>query len=208
MFETFVEHKAHVKAAIEAGLEPPRLPDYLGKCFMQIAHRLGTRGNFSGYTYLDEMRSDGIENCIIAANNFDPDKGENPFAYFTQITWFAFLRRIDKEKKHSYIKYKTMQNMNLNGLNIDGEIDDFRGNSQSVDNDFMDVIVSDFEAKKKRKDIKYQAAKKKKGVETFFEDDPVAEAPVDFLEDDNVLDDETLAKLDFARIHPDKQYRG
>lgn len=176
MFDTFVEHKANVKAAEAEGREPPRLPNYLGDCFMQIAERLGRRGNFSSYTYLDEMKSDGIENCIIAANNFDPQKGENPFAYFTQITWFAFLRRIEKEKKHSYIKYKTLQNMNLNGLNINGEIEDTHGITTSVDNEFMDVIVSDFEEKKRKRDVKYQTNKKKKGIENFFDSDPEIEA--------------------------------
>ena len=168
MLETFIEHKAKVATAKAEGKEAPRLPNYLGLCFMQIADRLGTRGNFSGYTYLDEMKADGIENCIIAANNFDPSKGENPFAYFTQIIWFAFLRRIDKEKKHSYIRAKSMQMMNIGTMGADGEYDDAKMTA-STENEFMDVIVSDFEEKKRKKDVKYQATKKKKGIENFFE---------------------------------------
>jgi len=203
MFETFVEHKAKVQAALDAGKEPPRLPDYLGRCFMQIADRLGTKGNFSGYTYLDEMKSDGIENCIIAANNFDPSKGENPFAYFTQIIWFAFLRRIEKEKKHSYIRAKSLQIMNLDSIGADGETDDAKMATAS-DNEFMNVIVSDFEEKKRKKDIKYQATKKKKGLENFFGTED--EVPIALeTKKESVLDDSTLAKLNFSRVHPERQ---
>jgi len=87
---------------------PPPIPDYAGECFLKIAERLSHRPNFINYAFREEMVSDGIENCVMYASNFNPEKSTNPFAYFTQIIYYAFLRRIEKEKKQLYIKYKTM----------------------------------------------------------------------------------------------------
>jgi len=89
--------------------ELPVIPDYAGECFLKIAERLSHRPNFINYAFREEMVSDGIENCVMYAGNFNPEKSRNPFAYFTQIIYFAFLRRIEKEKKQLYIKYKTME---------------------------------------------------------------------------------------------------
>lgn len=95
-------------------LSPPKIPEYIGECVLLISQRLANRPNFSGYTYKEEMISDGIENCFLyALNNFDPEKTKNPFAYFTQIIKFAFIRRIDKEKKQQYIKLKNVENYDL-----------------------------------------------------------------------------------------------
>ena len=89
--------------------ELPIIPDYAGECFLKIPERLSHRPNFINYAFREEMVSDGIENCVMYASNFNPEKSTNPFAYFTQIIYFAFLRRIEKEKKQLYIKYKTME---------------------------------------------------------------------------------------------------
>jgi|TARA_B110000438_G_C15631222_1_gene571091 hypothetical protein len=89
-------------------IRKPIIPDYAGECFLKIAERLSHRPNFINYAFREEMVSDGIENCVMYASNFNPEKSSNPFAYFTQITYYAFLRRIEKEKKQLYIKYKTM----------------------------------------------------------------------------------------------------
>ena len=91
------------------GKEHPIVPNYIGECFMKIAEGLSHKPNFIGYTYRDEMVADGIENCIMYFRNFDPDKSINPFAYFTQIIYYAFLRRIAKEKKQLYVKYKSTE---------------------------------------------------------------------------------------------------
>ena len=93
--------------------ERPMLPDYAGECFLKIAERLSHRPNFINYAFREEMVSDGIENCVMYAGNFNPEKSTNPFAYFTQIIYFAFLRRIEKEKKQLYIKYKTMDEFSM-----------------------------------------------------------------------------------------------
>ena len=90
-------------------IQKPIIPDYAGECFLKIAERLSHRPNFINYAFREEMVSDGIENSVMYASNFNPEKSTNPFAYFTQIIYFAFLRRIEKEKKQLYIKYKTME---------------------------------------------------------------------------------------------------
>jgi len=73
---------------------------------LMIATRLSNKPNFASYTFRDDMISDAIENCILYMHNFDPKKSQNPFAYFTQIIHYAFIRRIEREKKYSYTKYK------------------------------------------------------------------------------------------------------
>jgi len=84
----------------------PPIPRYIGDCFLKIATNLSRAPNFAQYSYKDEMIMDGVENALMYFRNFDPKKSENPFSYFTQIVWYAFVRRIEKEKKQSYIKYK------------------------------------------------------------------------------------------------------
>ena len=101
--------KEQCKDAEEAGDETPRISDYIGECFLKIANGLSYRPNFINYTYRSEMVSDGIENCLQYIHNFDPEKSKNPFAYFTQIIYYAFLRRIQKEKKQTHIKNKMIE---------------------------------------------------------------------------------------------------
>ena len=102
------EYREQYLIAKDNDIEPPPIPDYAGECFLKIAEKLSHRPNFINYAFREEMVSDGIENCVMYASNFDHEKSSNPFAYFTQITYYAFLRRIEKEKKQLYIKYKTM----------------------------------------------------------------------------------------------------
>ena len=101
-----IEYQADIVKCKEEGKSKPYVTDYIAMCFLQIAQRLSYRPNFINYTYKDDMISDGLENCLAYMHNFNPDKSKNPFAYFTQIIYYAFLRRIQKEKKQQYIKYK------------------------------------------------------------------------------------------------------
>ena len=101
-----VEWKEKCKDADEEGDPTPPLTNYIGECFLKIATHLSYRPNFINYSYRDEMISDGIQNCLQYAYNFDPEKSKNPFAYFTQIIYYAFLRRITAEKKQVHIKIK------------------------------------------------------------------------------------------------------
>lgn len=88
-----------------------RVPEYIGKCILDIATRFASRPNFYAYSYKEELISDGIENCLQYLTNFDPAKSNNAFAYYTQICYFAFIRRIAREKKQSYIKHRLIQDM-------------------------------------------------------------------------------------------------
>ena len=102
MYAAFVEYRKAVDEAKEQELpkkEWPPIPKYIGKCFLDIAEHLSMRPNFSNYIYRQDMVSDAIENCCIYAHNFDPEKSKNPFSYFTQVCWYAFIRRIGKEKR-------------------------------------------------------------------------------------------------------------
>ena len=104
-----VEYKAMVRRAVEKGEPKPRITNYLGECFLKIATHLSYKPNFVNYMFKDDMICDGIENCVQYINNFDPEKSSNPFAYFTQIIHYAFLRRIQKEKKQLEIKTKIIE---------------------------------------------------------------------------------------------------
>jgi len=91
--------------------EIPKVPDYVAQCFLRIAEGLSHKSNFSRYTYREEMVMDAVENCLKAIGNYNLEAATrtgkpNAFAYFTQITWYAFLRRIAKEKKQQDIKMK------------------------------------------------------------------------------------------------------
>jgi hypothetical protein len=101
-YAAFVEYRAKIDEAKEQGLtrkEWPPIPRYIGQCFLDIAEHLSMRPNFSNYMYRQDMVCDAVENCVIYAHNFDPQKSKNPFSYFTQVCWYAFIRRIGKEKR-------------------------------------------------------------------------------------------------------------
>ena len=118
------KYKKEVKEAQEQGLPKPIVSNYIGECILKIANHLSYKPNFINYSYRDDMILDGIENCIQYIDNFDPDKSNNPFAYFTQIIYYAFLRRIAKEKKQAYIKGKLIQDMPFEAFELQDQDDD------------------------------------------------------------------------------------
>ena len=109
-------YKKRCKEASKAGKQKPPVDDYLGSCFLKIANHLSYRPNFINYTFRDDMISDGIENCLQYLDNFNPAKSSNPFAYFTQIIYYAFIRRIQKEKKQTIIKQKLILDNNYDDM--------------------------------------------------------------------------------------------
>lgn len=114
-FKEMVSWKKKVKKAESMGRKIPPVTDYIGTCFMEIAENLIRRPNFSNYPFKEDMVGDAIENCLMYCYNFDPEKSENPFAYFTQIIYFAFLRKIQKEKKQNFLKYKYLHHLDTKG---------------------------------------------------------------------------------------------
>ncbi len=109
LLEALIVYREKVAIAEEKNLPKPRITNYLGSCFLKIATHLSYKPNFVNYMFRDDMISDGIENCVQYIHNFDPEKSRNPFAYFTQIIHYAFLRRIQKEKKQLDIKNKIIE---------------------------------------------------------------------------------------------------
>jgi hypothetical protein len=165
MYEAFVRWKLKIKDAKEAELEEPRVPEYIGKCIQLIAINLAKAPNFSGYSYKDEMISDGIENCLTYIKNFDPEKSTNPFGYFTQIIYYAFLRRIQKEKKQVYTKHKLLINdMTFNNLVTSGSSEHFDGVKLTYDPEKMAALEELFETKKPSA-LKKKATKLEKALE-------------------------------------------
>ena len=98
-YAAFVEFRKACDEATEKGEPRPIVPRYIGKCFLDIAEHLSMRPNFSNYMYRQDMVMDAVENCVVYCHRFDPEKSKNPFSYFTQVCWYAFLRRIGKEKR-------------------------------------------------------------------------------------------------------------
>jgi len=109
LLEAMVVYRKKVAIAKEKGTDPPPISNYLGECFLKIATHLSYRPNFINYMYKEDMISDGVENCVQYIDNFDPAKSKNPFAYFTQIIYYAFLRRIAKEKRQMDIRDKIIE---------------------------------------------------------------------------------------------------
>ena len=107
--EAITLYRNKVLDAKEKNLDRPRVPNYIGECFLKIATHLSYKPNFVNYMFREDMICDGIENCLQYIDNFDPEKSTNPFAYFTQIIYYAFLRRIQKEKKQLEIKSKILE---------------------------------------------------------------------------------------------------
>lgn len=165
--EALIEYKEEVKIAHEKGLPEPKLPNYIGECWMKIAEGLSHKDNFIGYTYRDEMIADGIENCLMYFNNFDPEKSKNPFAYFTQIIYYAFLRRIQKEKKQLYIKYKSTVQIGVLDEHELMEFEDGTTKQFEIYDNISEFIETYEDARQAKKELK--SGKKPKGVEKFME---------------------------------------
>ena len=158
--QAMIEWKEKCKEALDADKRIPPVTNYMGECFLKIATHLSYRPNFINYTYKDDMISDGIENCLQYASNFNPEKSSNPFAYFTQIIYYAFIRRIQKEKKQLYIKYKSIQNYEISPeylefMDYDKDTVKVIGDHKNTDFRVMvDEFVDNFEKSKKKKEPK------------------------------------------------------
>ena len=141
--------------------ENPPLTNYIGECFLKIATHLSYRPNFINYSYRDEMISDGIQNCLQYAYNFNPEKSKNPFAYFTQIIYYAFLRRIMAEKKQVHIKNQSIQKQHYEAYTtMPGDTTVY-----NMDETLMNNMLPDEDVyKPKKKEIV-----KAKGLEVFME---------------------------------------
>lgn len=151
--EEMTKYRTAVEIAKEQGKPKPEIPRFAAEAFMKIAENLSHKPNFLSYSFRDEMVADAIENCVRYASNFDPKKSSNPFAYFTQVTYYAFLRRILKEKKELYVKYKVTEHSGIMDEFEQLESDDGQNRQFELYQNISEFIEN-FENAKKQKKMK------------------------------------------------------
>lgn len=182
LLQELIKHREEVIKAKESHKKKPRLTNYVGECILLIANKLSNRPNFINYPFKEEMISDGIENCLMYIDNFDPAKSSNPFAYITQIIYFAFVRRITREKKHLYTKHKLIEkSMIYNDLIIQSEFNE-QPDQSFYENEHMNDFVKTYEEtvlKKKKKKLE--------GIEKFIEED-IIKLEEEILNDTDSID--------------------
>jgi DNA-directed RNA polymerase specialized sigma24 family protein len=150
--EAMKAYRKSVNKAKKEKKEKPPVSNYIGSCFLKIANHLSYRPNFINYTFRDDMISDGIENCLQYLDNFNPAKSSNPFAYFTQIIYYAFIRRIQKEKKQTTIKHKLIMDSNYDDVALQP------GDDVEFKNQFRDFLQKNL----KMEDTQPKKVEKKK----------------------------------------------
>ena len=135
-----IKYREDKEIAEMKGLPKPPIPRYIGECFLKIANHLSFKPNFVNYMFKEDMISDGIENCVQYIHNFNPEKSQNPFAYFTQIIHYAFLRRIQREKRQLEIKNKIIERSGYSEVFDDNNTLD--GSNYSDYNSIKDAVHS------------------------------------------------------------------
>ena len=154
--QAMIDYRKSVNKAKREKRNKPPVTDYIGSCFLKIANHLSFRPNFINYTFRDDMISDGIENCLQYLDNFNPTKSNNPFAYFTQIIYYAFVRRIQKEKKQVTIKNRLITESNYDDMALQpGEDKEFK-------NQFTEFLKKNMPVEEQQKIADINAKKKKK----------------------------------------------
>ena len=168
--QAMIEYKDKCDKALKRKRKAPPVTNYIGECFLKIANHLSYRPNFINYTFRDDMISDGIENCLQYLNNFNPRKSKNPFAYFTQIIYYAFVRRIQKEKKQQNIKIRMIEDANLDDVAVNPGDE-----NQDYKNQFIEFLrknrPSSADELPKAKDIKVKKRKRREvkgNLENFY----------------------------------------
>jgi hypothetical protein len=174
-----VDYVKLVREAEEKDEKLPIVPDYIAECFLKIAEGLSHKSNFIRYTYREEMVMDAVENCLKAVTNYNIETATrtgnpNAFAYFTQICYYAFLRRLAKEKRQQDIKFRFIEKA---GIDDFIQYDESGMVDQSVSRAFVDQLkdridkvrdhdtqIKEFATKEKKK----QKTKKRSGVELFM----------------------------------------
>ena len=161
--EAVVEYCTEAQKSKSEGATSPVVPDYIASCFLKIAEGLSHKANFVRYTYREEMVMDAVENCLKAIENYNIEAATrsgkpNAFAYFTQISWYAFLRRIQKEKKQQDIKMKFISEADVSEFLDDDEVGSFRNQTSP----FVDTLRMRIDAVKSADDEFKEYAKEEK----------------------------------------------
>jgi DNA-directed RNA polymerase specialized sigma24 family protein len=165
--EAIKKYRETVEEAKANGSPKPRVPEYIGGCLLKIATHLSYKANFINYTYREDMILDGVENCLQYIDNFDPAKSSNPFAYFTQIIYYAFIRKIQKEKKQTFVKNKMILEMPFEAFELQDH--DETGEFTNAMMDYLRMNNdADYNAAPKKKPTK---KKEKTSLESFLEEE-------------------------------------
>lgn len=173
LHEAMTEYHHLYQESLRNGTEKPRASNYIGECIWMIANKLAYSANYRNYSYREEMISDAIENVVqYALHNYDPEKTQNPFSYFTTIINYAFIRRIEEEKKQQYIKHKNIQNlmtevemqMEMSSGSRSTSIQSSKDNTNPAQSVFADPhnIIESFETMMRKKAERKAARKAKK----------------------------------------------
>jgi len=161
-------HLKNVSSCKRAKLAAPQVSDFIGECILSIATKLANKPNFMNYPFKEEMISDGIENCLMYLNNFNPKRSNNPFAYFTQIIYFAFIRRIQREKKHLYTKYRMIEE-SFTGDQQSEEVANPTQYGNEYSEQYRQEFVANFERGREEKKLSNKKKKKEKAnLETIL----------------------------------------
>ena len=175
--QAVVDYVTLVEQAKESKTTIPKVPDYVAQCFLRIAEGLSHKANFIRYTYREEMVMDAVENCLKAIGNYNLEAATrtgkpNAFAYFTQISWFAFLRRIAKEKKQQDVKMKYLTQSGIENFIINEHGDEM---SQQVVDAFVDTLRDRIDKVKSQDTLLKEYAKTEKKKRTIKVDSDISE---------------------------------
>lgn len=167
-----IDYRKQYFAAVKKNQPKPKIPEYIGECFLRIATHLSYKLNFSNYMFREDMVADAVENCVLYFMSFDPEKSSNPFSYFTQTAYFAFLRRIKKEKRQFYIKLVSYENSKYDAIG-DPLQKDFAyiiqdGRNETDFDKFARQFVDEYEAQSKVKAESMAGSTKPQGLEQIM----------------------------------------
>ena len=161
-YQALVEYRAACVQAESEGKERPIVTEYIGECFMKIARGVAMKHNFRNYSYINDMISAGVEVCLKHVLSFNPEKSNNPFSYYTQAIWFAFLHVIDKEHRQTDLKRRAFLNTDIDAFDLQDH--DESGEFTISIADFINSMGTEKKVEKKEKKQKPGA------LETFYEE--------------------------------------
>jgi len=169
--QAMIDFRESCEIAKNEGKPRPVIPEYIARCIMMIAEKLSRKPNFYSYTFREDMVGDAIKNCILYIDNFDPSISRNPFAYFTQIIYYAFIQRIQKERKQLYVKYKSTEMLSVLGDYEQYEMTDMDGEGDGRQFELYENIsefIDNYEVKNNIKKTKKKRKEQERKEESSF----------------------------------------
>lgn len=170
-YEAIVKYKQDCAIALAEGKPKPRIPEYCGDCLVKIATGLSYHLSFINYSFRQEMISDAIENTVLYFDNFNSEKYTNPFGYFTEISKWAFIRRIAKEEKIRYTTYKYFDATMMGTELADLLVDEHNNLAHEPMYDNIQDFIARYEEKDRIKREKKKEALASKGLLRFLDEE-------------------------------------